>query len=406
MAKKRRGNKDDSKPHKKKKMEILPKPGLAIAHPSPMPVDCSKKDQITIEEIFARFPDLTEGILGRLDNRSLVSCREVSKTWQEYVDSQRIFWIRKILKYASPKTKFHGEWKIVLDKTPIEILKRFARLVWKQPQTECSPIYVAGALGDIELFNSIKEKTGLNEDSKDSRGMMPLHSAAYNNRLNLCKMIIEKAKDKNPGSYSGQTPLHEAASKGHLIVCKLIMGKLQNKNPGSKKGVTPLHKAASKGHLEVCQLIIEKGRLWSSQDKNPRDHTGSTPLHEAASSGHLNICQLIYEKIAGTGLHPQSINPGNDKGVTPLHLAAGLGHFEVCRFLCLNLLRKNPKDDEGVTPLHFAAKSGHLDVCKLLCSYLEDKNPVDKNGRTPLNDASSNNQWKTVYFLIAENNLN
>ena len=405
MAKKRRGNKDDPKPQKKKKMEI--------DYPEKMEIDCSKKDQIMIEEIFARFPDLTEVILGKLDDRSLVSCREVSKTWQEYVDSQRFFWIRKILKYANPQTKFHCEWKIFLDKTPMKILKIFAKFVWIAPQIESSPLYVAGALGDIDIFNGIKEKTGLNEDSKNNLGYTPFHSAAYNNRLKLCKVIIEKVEDKNPGSYGGETPLHQAASKGHLRVCQLIMGKLQNKNPESKTGVTPLHKAASKGHLSVCQLIIEKGLLW--KNKNPRDHDESTPLHEAASSGHVNICQLICEKIAGTGLHHQSssqpkkvygINPGNDKGVTPLHLAAKLGHFEVCKFLTLNIQRKNPKDDMGVTPLHFAAKSGHLDVCKLLCSYLEDKNPMDKYGRTPLDNASFNKQWKIVYFLIAENNLN
>ena len=47
MAKKRRGNKNDSKPQKKKKIEI------------------DKNDQITIEEMFARFPNLGEGVLAR-----------------------------------------------------------------------------------------------------------------------------------------------------------------------------------------------------------------------------------------------------------------------------------------------------------------------------------------------------
>ena len=84
MAKKRKGNKDDSKGQKKKKTEN----------------DCSKNDQIMIEEIFERFPTLSEGIFGRLDDRSLASCRRVSKAWKECVDFQRIYWIRKILKYA------------------------------------------------------------------------------------------------------------------------------------------------------------------------------------------------------------------------------------------------------------------------------------------------------------------
>ena len=206
-----------------------------------------------------------------------MSCREVSKTWQEYVDSQRIFWIRKILKHANPQSKFHGEWKIVLDKTPIETLKNFARFVWLPPKTEISPLHVAGALGNIELFNSIKEKTGLNEDSKDNCGMTPFHTAAYNNRLNLCKLIIEKLQDKNPRNNLGETPLHEAAAADNFRICKLIMEKLQEKNPGSDKGVTPLHHAASNGHLQTCQLFME-----TLQNKNPGSKMGVTPLDMAA----------------------------------------------------------------------------------------------------------------------------
>ena len=126
-------NNDDSKPQEKKKTEIVR----------------SENDQITIEEIFARFPDLSECIFIRLDDRSLASCREVNKTWKGFVDIQRIYWIRKILRYANPQSKFHGEWKMILDKTPIEFLKRFAAFVWKNPEIESCPLYVAGALGDI-----------------------------------------------------------------------------------------------------------------------------------------------------------------------------------------------------------------------------------------------------------------
>ena len=137
MAKKRKGNKDYSKPLKKKK---------------------TVNDQITIGEIFTRFPNLSEGIFGRLDVQSLASCQEVSKAWREYVDSQRIYYIRKIMKYANPLSKFHREWKIVLDKTPIKILKKFARCVWLDPQTESSPLYVAGALGDIKVIPLYQRK--------------------------------------------------------------------------------------------------------------------------------------------------------------------------------------------------------------------------------------------------------
>jgi len=391
MSKKRRGNKDDSKPQKMKK------------------TDCFENHQIfPIEEIFARFPKLSEDIFGRLDNRSLVSCREVSKTWQEYVDSQRVYWIRQILKCNPPQSKFHGEWKIVSEKTPIETLKKSARFVL-QTSKETSPIYVAGGLGDVELFKSIKEKTGLNENSEDDRGWTAFHSAAFNNHLKLCQVIVQELKNKNPGNSAGLTPLHFAAYGGHLEICQLILKTVQDKNPGEKKGGTPLHSAASMGHYNVCNLILDV-----VDDKNPRNISGHTPLHAAATSGHVDICQLICEKIGSIGLQLQSskqvkkgygINPGNNRGNTPLHFAAKDGHVEVCKFLCLNLEDKNPKNVGGVTPLHFAARNGQLDVCKFLCSNLQDKNPKDNDEKTPMDLAYSNKQWKIVRFLIDENNL-
>ena len=103
MATKRRENNADSKPQNKKKTEI----------------DRSENDQITIEEIFTRFPDLSECIFIRLDDRSLASCREVNKTWKGFVDIQRIYWIRKIMKYATNPLRWYWwayrwkQWKIV-----------------------------------------------------------------------------------------------------------------------------------------------------------------------------------------------------------------------------------------------------------------------------------------------------
>ena len=318
-----RGNNDDSKPQEKKK------------------IDCSENDQITIEEIFARFPNLSECIFTRLDDRSLASCREVNKTWKGFVDIQRVYWIRKILRYANLRNKFHREWKMILDRTPIQFLKQFAAFVWLKPETESCPLYVAGAVGDIELFNGIKEKTGLNENSKNNLGCTPFHVAAANNRLSLCEAIIEKLQDKNPRDNFGATPLHYAAFHGHLNICQFFY-----------------------------ENIIGTG-LQSSR---------------------------ALKKLDG-------MNPENNICYTPLHVAAKYGHVEVCKFFCLILKEKNPKNSKGVTPLHVAAEHGQLDVCKFLCSNLQEKNPKDENGRTPLNYACSKEHWKVVHFLIVENNL-
>ena len=408
MAKKRKGNKDDSKGQKKKKMEI----------------DCSKNDQIMIEEIFERFPTLSEGIFGRLDNRSLASCREVSKAWKEYVDIQRIYWIRKILMYAtnplrwswsslsyyhydSPHNRFHGEWKIILDKTPIEFLKKFARFVWLAPRTESSPLYVAGAIGDIELFQCIKEKTGLKEDSKNSLGETPLTVAACNNHVNLCKVIIEELQNKNPGCNKGATPLHHAASNGHFNVCELIMERLLDKNPGSNRGTTPLHHAARKGHLKVCQLIIDKVANIS-----PKTNKGNTPLHLAAREGHHKICQILLKKMQGKYPGP---DPGNNKGLTPLHFAAHSGHYDICNLIMDVVDEEMPRDDKDNTPLHYAASNGFINICQLICEKINGNglrlrsksmievhgmNPENEDGYTPLHLATEFGHFEVFKFLF------
>ena len=276
---KRLTNNDDSKPQEKKKTEIVR----------------SENDQITIEEIFARFPDLSECIFIRLDDRSLASCREVNKTWKGFVDIQRIYWIRKILRYANPQSKFHREWKMILDKTPIKFLKQFAAFVWIEPEIKSCPLYVAGAFGDLELFNCIKEKTGLNESSKNNVGLTPFHVAATNNRLSLCEAIIEKLQDKNPRSNNGGTPLHHAAFRGHLELCQLIMDKVDDKNPKSNSGYTPLHAAAEHGQLDVCKFFCS-----NLQEKNPEDKKGRTPLNIACSKEHWKVVHFL---IVENNLH-------------------------------------------------------------------------------------------------------
>ena len=62
-----------------------------------------------------------------------------------------------------------------------------------------------------------------------------------------------KIVDKNPKDNSNWTPLHKAAGNGHVEVCKLILEKVEDKNPHALNGRTPLHVAAGEGHFEVIK---------------------------------------------------------------------------------------------------------------------------------------------------------
>ena len=49
-----------------------------------------------MEEQFSRFPHISEKIFDQLDDQNLVKCRRISKSWCNYLDNQKILYIRII----------------------------------------------------------------------------------------------------------------------------------------------------------------------------------------------------------------------------------------------------------------------------------------------------------------------
>jgi ankyrin repeat protein len=66
--------------------------------------------------------------------------------------------------------------------------------------------------------------------SPNKNGLTPLHDAAQIGHLEMVKIILEYAIDKNPEDNDGVTPLHDAAQIGHLEIVKIIMEYAINKN--------------------------------------------------------------------------------------------------------------------------------------------------------------------------------
>ena len=51
------------------------------------------------------------------------------------------------------------------------------------------------------------------------------------------------------------TPLHQAAMYGHFEICELILQNIKGKNPKDRYGATPLFLADQNGHPTICNLI-------------------------------------------------------------------------------------------------------------------------------------------------------
>ena len=76
-------------------------------------------------------------------------------------------------------------------------------------------------------------------------------------------MIAENIEEKSPKDYWGRTPLHIAAQNGYLDVCKLIAENIQEKNPQDNFGITPIQTAVDNDQsfiVEYFQTLLELPR--------------------------------------------------------------------------------------------------------------------------------------------------
>ena len=56
-----------------------------------------------MEELFEKFSPSAKQIFEELDNKNLSKCREVCKSWQEFIDDEKITWNRILTKFPSGK---------------------------------------------------------------------------------------------------------------------------------------------------------------------------------------------------------------------------------------------------------------------------------------------------------------
>ena len=404
-----------------------------------------------MDNIFLRFPHVTEKIFDQLDNPSLAMCKTVSRPWNNYLNDQKFLYERIMTELAKYKpigeSKKHGNqcsshyvcavhagnpyvsrepctngyvqtswsfsnprprpkesWNRILKKLNSKTIAELYNAIkvyieeatpsdWRERTSyfndhDIAPLHIAAYIGSVVLYEEIFRES-LVQNPESHCGKTPLYIAAGKGHFLLCKTIMETVQAENNVSSGVNKALFEAAKNGHVEVCKFIVDSIDDKNPKVTNGRTPLHVASGNGHLEVCKLIMEK-----LVDKNPKAEDHSTPLHEAACSGHLEICQLILDNVDDK--NPTEINiyveeeddPFYLGGKTPLHRAAENGHVEVCKIIIDSIDDKNPKAGTGRTPLHVASENGHLEVCKVIIAQVSDKNPNCESSRTPLHDAA------------------
>lgn len=255
-----------------------------------------------------------------------------------------------------------------------------------------SALHLAAERGFLQVCDALlTNKAFIN--SKSRVGRTALHLAAMNGFTHLVKFLI---RDHNAVidilTLRKQTPLHLAAGNGQLEVCKLLLELGASIDATDDLGQKPIHVAAQNNFSDVAKLFLEQHpQLVMATSKD-----GNTCAHIAAMQGSVRVIEELM-KFDRSGV----INVRNKlTDSTPLQLAAEGGHAEVVKALVRAGASTTDENKSGFTAVHLAAQNGHGQVLEVMRSSGSLRTSSKKLGLTPLHVAAYYGQADTVRELL------
>jgi len=207
----------------------------------------------------------------------------------------------------------------------------------------CALIYTDGQAYETIQVSAAENDTnaiaqlvtdGININSTEkSRDCSALHRAAYFNRLEAVRFLIEHGANVNARNNIGMTPLHYAALCGHRYMVKALLEKKAEVNALDCQGLTPLHLAVQYGHAEVAEMLLDYGADIAAKT----NYRGLTPLHWAAFWGHTEAVNTLLQNGA-------DINARDNDGYTPLTWAERFNNYDMARLLARKGGKRHPHD--------------------------------------------------------------
>ena len=115
-----------------------------------------------MEEVFLRFPHIGKQVFKQLNNENLTKCREISKSWEEFIDNQKLPWIRLMKKYLSVGLEkdqvFLEDWQSFVKSYNVATLQEisitiqhFCKQDLDEEYQNLDPLSAATLSGNIEI---------------------------------------------------------------------------------------------------------------------------------------------------------------------------------------------------------------------------------------------------------------
>jgi hypothetical protein len=116
----------------------------------------------------------------------------------------------------------------------------------------------AATEGNVEEAQSLITK-GADINTQNTLGWTPLHSAIWNNKVNIVEMLVENKADINKENNKGETPLYFAAEKGNKRIVELLVNSGADVNVVSDEGKNALTIAREMRKNSIAEFLIKNG---------------------------------------------------------------------------------------------------------------------------------------------------
>ncbi|HEY1342444.1 MAG TPA: ankyrin repeat domain-containing protein [Bryobacteraceae bacterium] len=160
--------------------------------------------------------------------------------------------------------------------------------------------------------------------------LFPLHAsdtrlpdAAQSGNRALVRTLLKQAAPVNAAQGDGMTALHWAAYQDDVDLAKLLLAAGADVKAATRQGaLTPLSMACTNGNAAMIEALLAAGA-----DANASNSSGTTPLMTAASSGSVDAVKILLAHGADVQAKESA------HGQTALMFAAALNRDAVVKFL-------------------------------------------------------------------------
>ena len=210
-----------------------------------------------------------------------------------------------------------------------------------------------------------------------------LHLAAFNDHVDIVKLLIEHGANCTLIDSGGRAPLHASVQKpGGCRCLEMLLGQKVDLSVGDKDGLTVWHLAALEGNVHALRILWD----FAAHDQlqlHSKAIDGRTLLHCAAQSSSKETLVFLMDHCNQSVIHQTT-----SEGFTALHYAVKADSLDAVRYLIDRTFNIHAITNDGSNILHCVVDHDSkivYEIVELLLKSGVDPCKVRKDGMTPIN---------------------